>query len=291
MVKVDISGSYRVVVCRSSIGLITSWPAGAAVRPGRARRWTGRRSPCESAAAACAPGWGWRRSGRPWPTAGGPGGPPPRSRTCRASAPRTASSGFRRRRRTVASCRRRTGEAPRRPGWPRPWPRRPRGSVVQFGRASFAASMWGDPTGTAVRGTDRLVGLATAPHLLAIRPQALRGHLLLIDEPAQLLLLGLELGPLGGNLGFQGLALALQLALAALDLLPAAQGLGLLARLLGQPHRPGEYPLRSDVHVLQLDAVVGQEELTDLVGMGHAARLEDEQAAVALTSQLEVAHE
>ena len=66
---------------------------------------------------------------------------------------------------------------------------------------------------------------------------------------------------------------------------------GPLAGLLGQAHRTGEDALRADVDVPQLDPAVGEQELADLVGVRHAARLQDVQAAVALAAQLDVAQQ
>ena len=74
----------------------------------------------------------------------------------------------------------------------------------------------------------------------------------------------------------------------ALHLLLPCHGLAAVVGGLGQPGRAGQHAAGSEVDVEQLDAVIGEEELADLVGVRHAARLEDVEAAVALAAQLEV---
>ena len=75
--------------------------------------------------------------------------------------------------------------------------------------------------------------LAGASHRLPPIELAVGDGLFPGDEPLQLILFRLELGALDGDLSLEGVALVLGFALAALDLLLAIQGRGLVANLLG----------------------------------------------------------
>src|SRR5262249_57887872 len=58
-----------------------------------------------------------------------------------------------------------------------------------------------------------------------------------------------------------------------------------------QAHRPGKDALRPQIDILEVNALFAEHEFADLVGVGHAPRLEDVDAAVALAAQLNVAQE
>ena len=64
-----------------------------------------------------------------------------------------------------------------------------------------------------------------------------------------------------------------------------------LGRLLRQPGGSGEHPGRPDVHVDQLDAVVGKHELPHLIGVRGAPRFQHEQQPVAFAVGLDAAHQ
>src|SRR5215207_7045860 len=86
---------------------------------------------------------------------------------------------------------------------------------------------------------------------------------------------GIQLQAQALDVGFERPLLALQLAPAALELLAAGQGRFAQADLLELAGRAGQHPLRADVHLDQLDAAVGEQELPYLVRVRHAARFED----------------
>ena len=73
---------------------------------------------------------------------------------------------------------------------------------------------------------------------------------------------------------------------ALLEVLQPGGAVGALLGLLGLAGRAGEHALRPDVDVGQLDALVGEQELADLVGVGHAAGLEDVEDPVVLAVAL-----
>ena len=82
------------------------------------------------------------------------------------------------------------------------------------------------------------------------------------------------------------LSTAEPIAGALFQVLLAGSGLEALLGLLAGPGRTGQHALGADVDVDELHALVGDEELADLVAVRHAAALEDVQRPVALTVAL-----
>src|SRR3954471_15362174 len=103
---------------------------------------------------------------------------------------------------------------------------------------------------------------------------------LLGEQALELLLFHLELGAERRDARLQRLAFEVQLAPPALDLLLPQQVVAAFARLLVPPGRAGEHPFRTEIDVDQLDAVIGEQELADLVRVAHAARIQDVSATV-----------
>ena len=115
--------------------------------------------------------------------------------------------------------------------------------------------------------------------------------LLLGDALQEDFFFGRKLRAQHGDLQIQGLALPLQPALLGLDLLLPEKRLGLLLGFLRQPGGAGQHARRPEIDVHQFDAAIGQPELAQLVGMGHAAGFQEVHGAVAFASQLDVAQQ
>ena len=96
----------------------------------------------------------------------------------------------------------------------------------------------------------------------------------------------LELAPQRRRLCLDRLASPLEVGPALLEVLLACRPVGALLGLLGLAGGAGEHALRPDVDVGQLDALVGEEELADLVGVRHPPGLEHVQHAVVLAVAL-----
>src|SRR4051794_19076807 len=133
-----------------------------------------------------------------------------------------------------------------------------------------------------------LIGLATARHRGPVALASLLEPASLLGRPDGLFPDRLELAPQHRELGLDRGPPPLELATPAVPLPLAKDRLGPLPGLLRQAHRAGEDTLRADVDVPQLDAPIGEQEFADLVGMRHAAGLQDVQPAITLAPQLDI---
>src|SRR3954468_12057025 len=132
------------------------------------------------------------------------------------------------------------------------------------------------------------IGLAASCQRGPVAPALLVEQADLLGRPGGLFPDPLELVPQRRELGLDRGAPPLQLAAPAALLPLSHDRRGPLPGLLGQAHRAGEDALRADVDVPQLDAAIGEQEFADLVGVRHAAGLQDVHPAVALAPQLDV---
>ena len=132
------------------------------------------------------------------------------------------------------------------------------------------------------------IRFAAQPHVRTFLRQLRFLRLFLPDDLHRGDLLHRKLGAQSGDLRFQHRALAFQFELPALHFLLAQRLHGFLLRLLHQPRRAGQHAARTDVHIPQFHAVIGQQELADLVRVRHAARFQDVHAAIALAADFDV---
>src|SRR3954454_17234678 len=133
-----------------------------------------------------------------------------------------------------------------------------------------------------------LTGLATARHRGSVALASLLEQADLLGRPGGLFPDRLELAPPRRELGLDRGAPPPHLPPPAVLLPRSHDRRGPLTGLLGQTHRAGEDALRADVDVPQLDAAIGQQEFADLVGVRHAAGLQDVHPAVALAPQFDI---
>src|SRR3954464_6957156 len=133
-----------------------------------------------------------------------------------------------------------------------------------------------------------LIGLAASCQRGPVAPASLGERADLLGRPGGLVPDRRELAPQRRELGLDRGAPPLQVATHAALLPLSLDRRGPLPGLLGQAHRAGEDALRADVDVPQLDAAIGEQEFADLVGVRHAAGLQDVHPAVALAPQLDV---
>ena len=119
-----------------------------------------------------------------------------------------------------------------------------------------------------------LLGSLTGPVLGAGRPVA--------QQAAHDVGFVLELAPQGRGLRLDRLSSPVEVDPALLEVLEPCRPVGPFLGLLGLAGRAGQHPLGPDVDVGQLDALPGEEELADLVGVGHPAGLEHVQHTVVL---------
>ena len=130
------------------------------------------------------------------------------------------------------------------------------------------------------------VGPAEAALLGALAGSVLDPGRAMAQQLADDVGLVLELAPQRGRLRLDRLAPRLEVDPALLEVLQPCRAVGALLRLLGLARGAGEHALRPDVDVGQLDALVGEEELADLVGVRHPAGLEHVQHPVVLAVAL-----
>src|SRR4029450_7656069 len=97
----------------------------------------------------------------------------------------------------------------------------------------------------------------------------LHAVLLLFDDAAGFIRFSLELLAQRRDPGLERVPLAVQLSLPRLALLLQAEGGGSLLRLLGLPRGSGQDALGAEIDVRQLDPLAREEELADLVRVGH----------------------
>src|SRR5579859_2550406 len=98
----------------------------------------------------------------------------------------------------------------------------------------------------------------------------------------RLLLFHLKLLTKRRDSSFQHFPLAPPLSLPPLRILLALQSFGLLSGLLRNTRRSGEHSFRAHIRIQQFNSSTTEKELTKLVRMGHAARLENVESAVSL---------
>ena len=103
--------------------------------------------------------------------------------------------------------------------------------------------------------------------------------------------LRLRVGLQGGNLRGDGALFARELVQLALVVLLAQFDNGTLPGFLRHACGAGEHPVVAQIDIHQVDASVAQDELAHLVGVGHAARFEHVERAVALAVELDVAQQ
>ena len=87
---------------------------------------------------------------------------------------------------------------------------------------------------------------------------------------SELLFLGVELGPELHDLRLHDPAVPVEFFLQAVGLLRARDGLGMLLQLLHNAGHAGVHRARAYIYVDEIDALVGNDEFPDLVGMRHA---------------------
>src|SRR4030095_4961852 len=80
-------------------------------------------------------------------------------------------------------------------------------------------------------------------------------------------------------------------ALLPCELLPAEQGSRCFFCLLSSSRSAGKHTFRTEVNVNQLNAVFREDKLPNLVGVRHAARLQDPYAAIAFSVAFDVAQQ
>src|SRR5947207_738828 len=131
------------------------------------------------------------------------------------------------------------------------------------------------------------VGPPTLRNRAAVVTQTRGARPLLVDTGGQIGLVRLEPGPQRRHLRVERGAQTRERPLPALELLLMRERGGPLLGFLGQARRPRDNSARARVDVHELDAVVGEEKLTDLVGVTHPARLEHVEPAVPLAARLE----
>jgi len=112
--------------------------------------------------------------------------------------------------------------------------------------------------------------------------------LFLADDQFRLLLFQLKLPAHGGDAIFQRLPFAVPLSLLAFDLFLTENSGGFFMSHLKLPSRSREDTPWSHVHILQLEPPISQQKFSDLVGVGHAARLKNVYGSITLAAQLNV---